>query len=334
MNYAVVIGINDYLKRPLKGAVADATEFSNWLIQNNHVTAANLKLLVSASSNQVAATHDIDKAFVSILNDAEAHREEKNRLYFYFSGHGIGVSYTNTGLCLRFWDNDLPNYNISTREYQDTLVNKAIFDEILIFLDCCRDYDFLIEPHKPSLDRTRIGERQTSVLTCYSTAYGKLSYEIQKEINGEDSNNKRGAFTSFLLEGLKGDADVDGDGFITGDDLVNHISANFKTYALKYNKEQAAEATVSNNGNKINICSVAKTTAKHNYTITFKRQSNISIFDGGNNPVANATGINVVIGQELKLVLPKGLIKMVDNTTKEEKYFTNYNPDTESHEQF
>lgn len=333
MNYAIVIGINHYQKRPLKGAVNDAKDFAKWLEESKQVKSEQLKLLVSDEQNEVASFHHVDLAFVEILNDANKHVEEKNRLYFYFSGHGVGVSYSNTGLCLRWWQNALPSYNISTSAYQDYLINKAVFDEIIVFLDCCRDYDFLIEPRPPTMDVTFVGSRMTGMLICYSTVYGKVSHEIQKEIE-EDPDNKRGAFTSFLLEALRGDADNDGDGFISADDLLTHIERNFKSYALRYNKIQDADGIVNPRGKGIRICEVSNNTLSYNYIITFKRKTNISLFDGANNPIAAANAIDVDLEQQLKIQLPKGLVKIVDNNTKEEKYFTNYNSNTLTYEQF
>ncbi len=336
MNYALVVGINHYNKRPLKGAVNDATAFANWLKESKQVEEKNLKLLVSTEANEIALDHHIDKAFLEILKDANVHAEEKNRLFFYFSGHGIGVSYSNTGLCLRMWDNELPNYNISSNAYSDLLVNKAVFDEIIIFLDCCRDYDFLIDPRKPALDTGFVGTRQTSYLICYSTVYGKVSHEIKKDPENDDPENRRGAFTSFLLEGLKGDADVDGDGAVSGDDLLKHINSNFKTYALKYNKTQDADGFASSNGININICPVSRTGFDYNYIITFKRNSNISLYDGSFNPILinGAATADVAMDEELKIQLPKGLIKIKDNNSREEKYITNFNLNTLTNEQF
>lgn len=337
MNYALVVGISHYSKRPLEGAAEDAKKFATWLSESKLVEDSNLHFLASETSNDIADYKHIDQALLKILKDAGTHENEKNRFYFYFSGHGIGVSYYNTGLCLRLWNNELPSYSISFHAYEETLINKGIFDEILIFLDCCRDYDFLIDAKKPNLNTSYASSRKTSLLICYSTIFGKKSYEIPQDPNTEieeDANKKRGAFTAFLLEGLKGDADMDDDGKITGDDLLTHISANFKTYARKYNKEQDADGLVSADGRDIVICNILKNKLDYNYIITLTRKSSISIFDGSNSPVANFSNIDVEIGQELKVQLPKGLIKLKDDNTKEEKYFTNYNLNTLGNEQF
>ncbi|HTE23765.1 caspase family protein [Flavitalea sp.] len=337
MNYALAIGISHYQKRPLEGAAEDAEQFSDWLKKHQLVDDTRIKVLTSTDKNKLAMQEDIDLAILEILKDAAIHKEEKNRFYFYFSGHGIGVTYHNTGLCLRLWQSDLPNFNISSRAYQESLINKGLFDEILIFLDCCRDYDLLIEPKSPNFSTAYVGQRDTNVLICYSTVFGKKSYEIARVADTElteDASKKRGAFTSFLLDGLRGDADIDGDGFISGEDLTTHIKDNFKSYALKHGKDQDADVMVSAGGLRINICKVEKNERAYNYSITFRRRSNISLYDGDNVPVENGVGINVVEGQTLDIQLPKGLIKIVDNVSKEEKYFTNYNLNTLTLEQF
>src|SRR5690242_12562975 len=105
MNYAVIIGIDHYEKKPLSAAVSDAKDFAACLIEKNLVpdTTENLKVLFSETTNQIANNLDIDKAIDDVIQDAKKHRAENNRLYFYFAGHGIGVTYDKTALCLRLW---------------------------------------------------------------------------------------------------------------------------------------------------------------------------------------------------------------------------------------
>ena len=333
MNYAIVVGIDHYKKRPLNGAVADANAFAGWLTASNQVTVLDsppdgkqtyLKLLTSDVGNEIAMGQEIDIALNDIINDAFNHLNEKNRLYFFFSGHGIGVTFTNTALCLRLWP-ELGNFCMSGLKYLDGLVNQGVFDEILTFLDCCREYDALKDPRPPGFDyQVPLGTKQPGVITFYSTPYGKLSFEID-----EDPNKKRGAFTSFIIEALKGDA-ADPAGVVTGGSLKKHIDDNFQSYALKYNKIQSATVD-ERGGDNIVICKVAPAAAAYNYVITFNRTADVTLTGPDLSIIYTAW---VSPGEQWQKTLKIGFHQLKDNGTGEIKFFSNYNVNTVNNESF
>ncbi len=333
MNFALVIGINHYNEKPLHGAVDDAREFKKWLIAGGEVPEDNIWLLLSTQDNGLALDNHIDLAITELIDKARAYQNEKNRLYFYFSGHGIGVTYNNTALCLRLWSSKLPNSCISSLDYTDGLINLGLFDEMLIFLDCCREYDYLTRTKTPGFDANlKVGDRAAKLFVAYSTAYGKLSYEIKsKEVVG-DSNNKRGAFTKFLLDSLNGDADNDGDHRIYADDLRKHLENNFKSYASRYERNQSSDTAIKGGGSDILICSLKQKEDQHNFILTFKRTTTIEIRDGSDD-IWRAEE-KVTAGTEWKLNLPKGMSRVIDTITKEYKLLTNFNPNTISHDEF
>lgn len=346
MNYAIVIGIDHYEKKPLSGAVADAKAFANWLETKGGVQQENLKLFVSNSEDMLVSGPEIDIA-IDKINRAARSNSETNRLYFYFSGHGIGVTFDNTALCLRLWP-ALINHCISGLDYRTWFTNAGAFDEVLIFFDCCREHDTLIKGNSPAGPwNLPIGNRNPKVLICNSTAYGKLSYEViidpvteNNSTNGTDtgqpkeseSDKKRGAFTTFLIDSLNGDADSDGKGKITALALKDHIRNNFKSHAEKFKKTQDASADTLNGGDQILICTVP-VLPDINCEITFERNSNITLY--GPNLEEVWTG-NVVVGQVLQLELTKGFYQLKDNsdTALPSKTFINYSPNTISYERF
>ncbi len=351
MNYAVVIGIDHYEKKPLAAAVSDAKEFAKYLFSKKLVPASdntinkfkddhpeinidkalqdnsgadNLKLLISDANNQIADNRDIDKVIDEVIQDAKKHRQEKNRLYFYFAGHGIGVTYDKTALCLRYWPNWI-NHCISSLDYKAWFINKGVFDEILIFLDCCRDYDQNINADSPAPDwQTPIGEKSPKILICNATMYGKLSYEI-------GSDKKRGAFTSFLIQALNGDADQNNTGQITAFDLRSHIDKNFESYAVQNGKYQKAQVDPSNGGDTIVVCEVENVVSGHNCEISFKRNSNITLKGRDAQPIRTE---DVKEGDKWNCNLQQGFSVLIDNNTGENKLIENYSENTISYVEF
>lgn len=329
MEYAIVIGIDHYDQRPLAGAVADADAFAKFLTEKKLVSdSANVKLLTSTATNLITLAHEVDLSFEIIVKDARRRKTEKNRLYFYFSGHGIGNTFLNTALCMRLWSSTYINNCISSYDYLTGFINKGAFDEILIFLDCCREHDTTIKGSSPIGDwQNRVGDRIPKLIVCNSTIYGKLSYEITI-----DSNQKRGAFTSFLIDSLNGDADLKGSGKITALDLKKHIDDNFLSYAQKFNKIQSGTVFTDTGGDSIIICEVQKLKTEFNYEITFKRNSNVSLLTHQFEEIYRA---DVTEGEKWKRKLDRGTYLLKDNNSNEpSKAIFNYSENTMSHDEF
>jgi hypothetical protein len=329
MEYAIVIGIDHYDKKPLSGAVSDATAFAKFLADKKLVKDDPffLRLLKSEIQNNIVYGPEIDTALEEITKDARSRRTEKNRLYFYFSGHGIGNTFFNTALCLRLWPG-LINHCISGQDYTTGMMNKGAFDEILIFLDCCRENDTTIKGNSPLGDwQNKVGEKVPKLMICNSTIYGKLSYEIDI-----DSNQKRGAFTSFLIDSLNGDADTERTGKISVVDLKKHIKDNFPGYAKKYNKIQEGTVIADTEGDTIVICEVAELDTDYNYEITFNRASNVSLLTHLFEPIYTA---DVKVGEKWKRKLERGTYILKDNNSNEPpKAIFNFSEKTMSYDEF
>ncbi|SHK64437.1 caspase family protein [Epilithonimonas mollis] len=330
MEYAIVIGIDHYDQRPLKGAVADAEAFAKFLTDKKLISDSNqnLKLFKSDVANTVVLGPEIDKAIEDIVKDAKKRKNENNRLYFYFSGHGIGNTFINTALCMRYWSSVYINHCISSLKYTTGIINKGAFDEVLIFLDCCREHDTTIEGLPPIGDwQNKVGDRNPKLFVCNSTIYGKLSYEIDI-----DSNKKRGAFTSFLIDSLNGDADINGNGKVTALDLKKHIDDNFLSYAQRFNKIQQGTVFTDTGGDSIIICEVEQLTAEYNYEIIFKRNSNVSLLT---HQFAELYRANVKVGDKWHKKLGRGTFLLKDNNNNEPpKAIFNYSENTMSYDEF
>lgn len=336
MDYAVVIGIDHYAKRPLEGAVKDAEAFKKWLQAKNNLADEQIELLVSEAGNTIVSGVEIDLAFDKICKTARQ-QEGPHRLYFYFSGHGIGMTYDNTGLCLRYWPG-MFNHCISGLDYKTGFINKGIFSEILIFLDCCREHDTLVKANSPIGSwNIKVGDLTPAILICNSTAYGKLSYEYVENdptVTTIDVpyNEKRGAFTSFLINALNGDADP-GNGVITALDLKAHIEKNFETFAESKQKKQKAMADTQNGGDTIVVTRINQSSPNSNCMITFLRNTNVTLLGPTLDEIW--TG-NVNEGQVLPFKLRKGIHVLKDNQNAEvkDKMIINYSEKTVIHEQF
>src|SRR5580693_3194637 len=96
-NWALIIGINHYPARDacLKGAVRDALKMRDWLRDRAAVPKANQLLLLGQCPEESRlpeaqadpVTQRLTETFVKRLMDKSG--GEGERLFFYFSGHGL-----------------------------------------------------------------------------------------------------------------------------------------------------------------------------------------------------------------------------------------------------
>jgi hypothetical protein len=117
-HYAVVVGVNDYPAfRPLRGAIADATRFAHWLVNDvtgGGVPAQNMRTVFSQPAPLRPIHDDVDDALDSILGSIAA---SARRFYFYFSGHGFAELQSNSLLCLPRWSEKWRNHALDMQHY-------------------------------------------------------------------------------------------------------------------------------------------------------------------------------------------------------------------------
>lgn len=225
-DYAFIVGIDDYPGfSNLKGARKDAEEFWTWITTRGEVAANNcVKLLSSIDPAPPRPTqYDIDPKLNDLLDTARAAKaagHAPNRLYFYFSGHGLGLDTTDVGLCLPYWSRALKGDNLSTNSYLETLKKSGLFQEIIVFLDCCRVRDANVIGRPPFLTvlTPTQDSPQVKSIVFYAAEYQSPSFEAKSD----DGEHVRGFFTTALLDGLSGGAAV-ANGQITYKSLLNYL---------------------------------------------------------------------------------------------------------------
>jgi len=209
-DYAVVLGVNHYPAfRPLEGAIEDAERVHAWLTDplGGGLPENNCKLLRSSAPPPAPLQDLIDDAFVEVLERPERRR----RLYFYFSGHGVAQVQDDVSMCLAKWSETFRAMSLSYRDYQKTLRDWARFEQIVIWLDCCRVRNFSVRglgptfpPPMPLPDAP-----QVRTMVGFATEFEDVAYEAG-----------RGVFTTVLLEGLRGGAVDPATGRTTADGLL------------------------------------------------------------------------------------------------------------------
>lgn len=218
--YALLIGNAEYTDPGLAKLTApgrDTKDLARALEDREIGAFDEVGILINESE------HVVREAIDDFFND----KKTDDLLVLYFSGHGVRDELGALYLAVR---------NTSLKKLRATGVKSDYIREAMdqsrskrqvLILDCCNSGAFA--PGTKAATGVSIG---TS--TAFEGGYGRIiltasdatqyAWEGDKVI-GETDNS---LFTHFLVEGLKGEADLDSDGRITVDELYNYAYEKVK----------------------------------------------------------------------------------------------------------
>ena len=249
-DYAIVVGITKYPglglspteTADLKGSERDALEVANWLKAKDggdlpddphHVN------LICTSDFQGEPTATKGEPQQQRLRDAfdalvQAGKEKPRasrddpmlgrRLYIYMSGHGFSPSRYRGALYVANAtpDNGWHSYASGWLEwFQDNFY----FKEYVLWMDCCMDREFGIDPENIMKKTARFGRMGGTFIAFAAPRQFKT---VERSIKAKDGEI-HGVFTWALLQGLTGGA-VDSEGQITGRSLADYLLNGMSAY--------------------------------------------------------------------------------------------------------
>lgn len=223
--YAVVIGINKYKNLPsLKYAANDAREFYRYLVEDNHVPKDHVWLLLDEE-----ATLDRLRTTLGTLLRRNAGKDDT--VIIFLAGHGATEQDASSP------DGDgLEKYILPhNADPKDLYASSMPMSEIgRIFQRISSERLVLISDtcySGASGGRTILSPgRRANVSGAFleRLAQGKgrviLTASDANEVSVEKDELAHGVFTYYLLEGLRGKADMDKNGVITVDEVYRYVS--------------------------------------------------------------------------------------------------------------
>ena len=260
-DWAIVIGITYYPNldknaRPLQGAHLDAHAFYDWLLDSTGgaVPPENATLILWPPGSDVAKARGVHGAIfdaVDNLRQISKRNAERGdgkrigrRLYLYMSGHGFSPREDQTALAMPNVDADCvgPGYHWLGEYTADLFYFQACFDEVLLFMDCCRTTVAIPALNEPW------GRRDD--LRAYSNVKAFYAFAAKRGLTAHEqrdpAGNMRGVFTTALLAGLCGGVpDPPSDDRITTGSLRDYLTNILGSPGPEFTKADPIEVCIA-----------------------------------------------------------------------------------------
>ncbi len=231
--FAVVIGIEKYrdIKSDAMYAVKDAEWVREYLIKGVGIPKANIRTLI----NENATKGDIEKTVEVWLRNKV--KGSNSMVFFYYSGHGAPDVKGDTEVFIVPYDGD-PDYLEKTAYPLKSLyesLSQLPSGNVIAVLDSCfagrGDRSVLASGVKPI-----VLEVKNPYIAMGNTVV--LAAAEPKEVSSAYSEAGHGLFTYYLLRGLNGEADANGDGWVELNELYTYTDTKVTETAGEMNREQ------------------------------------------------------------------------------------------------
>ncbi len=199
--WAMAVGISGYPSSAdvLNRAGMDAVEFYDFLVEDQGVPADHVVLMVDGMSTT--------ERFLSVMRRLLERAGPEDRVVIFFSGHGkrshpgSGGSEeedsANEYICL--YDGDVSDDRVAAAV--DSLAEAPVF----LFIDACHSGGFVDD-------------------------FGPGDGVMILTAAGEDLEVSERVLTPILLRGSGGDADFDGDGYVSAIELMNYVDRRLRDF--------------------------------------------------------------------------------------------------------
>jgi hypothetical protein len=150
------------------------------------------------------------------------------RLYLYFAGHGVAPQEWQTALLMANAEEGCTGsmYHWLGEYTAEYFRQAGYFDEVLLFMDCCRDIRSIQAPNMP-WGPLRAGDFPERVQRFYAFATRWSQRAWGRPVT---TGEVRGEFTTALLAGLRGDAaEPHSGGEITCPSLKHYLISRLRT---------------------------------------------------------------------------------------------------------
>jgi tetratricopeptide (TPR) repeat protein len=218
-SYALVVGIAAYPKaRPqLHFSERDAESIYSILIspEGGNFRAENVHRLIGSQATLANLRDQLEKWLPSVAKD-------EDRVLIYFAGHGFLDPKDGRAYLAPY---DIDPADIAGTGYPMDSLAKVVGSEIhakskILITDSC--HSGAIRPEDSQNLNRSIVDLSTSLFSMTASRDRESSLESGKWGGGH------GIFTYYVVRGLEGEADQNGDGIVTADELQDYVYRNVR----------------------------------------------------------------------------------------------------------
>ncbi|HEY6062213.1 MAG TPA: caspase family protein, partial [Chitinophagaceae bacterium] len=229
--YAVVIGIANYENENinLNYANRDAAIFAGYLQSGagGNVPAENIRLLIDTNATTAAIYNALSWLRNRCEEDKRENSDKTNLVYFYFSGHGDVETDTRASLGFLLSFNTPVNNYLNNAVRIEDLNNYAhtlsvdLGANVIIITDACHSGKLAGSDNRGTFlvgkELSTAREKEIRIVSCNPD-----------ELSNEDIRwgGGRGVFSFYLINGLKGLADKNGDNTITLNEIKTFVDSS------------------------------------------------------------------------------------------------------------
>jgi WD40 repeat protein len=231
-HHALVVGVDQYTDARianLRNAVSDARAIAD-VLRRDH--AFDVTLLCDADATRERLLRELADALPRRTGGYD-------RLFVYLACHGLTVERDRGPqghLLLHDARYEVPGSFVAMSEL-DELLGKLPCGHALVVLDCCfagsfrwSTRDVIVRDRPLYREHFDYYVRSKSWHAIASAAYDETAADVYRDLRGRVGDHS--PFAQALLEGLRGDADVNGDGFVTSCELLAHVDGKLRTRGL------------------------------------------------------------------------------------------------------
>lgn len=240
-DWGIIIGIEDYNRLPnVEYARKDALVVRDYFIRVLGVPEENIISMID---------HEATKARIEgyIKSYIPKNVSRDSNLYVYFAGHGMPG--------IRRGEPYLVPYDADTRFieqtgyklisfYQD--LHKIKVKHVYVFLDSCfsgvasRAAQLLIKGSRPALVHVeKVPVPSNSIISLNATSSGQISNSYREK--------EHGLFTYYLLRAMKGEADVNDDGWSSVKEVFAYVRDRVRRQSRRMQTEQTPSIVPESN---------------------------------------------------------------------------------------
>jgi hypothetical protein len=228
---AIIVGIQDYKRLPKADfANDDARSFYDYAVRALGIKPENIKMLIDDEAEQVEILSAFKSWLPSYVNKG------KTDVYVFYSGHGLPSTDGKSLFLLP--QNGHKDYLLETGIDQNSLVaaiSAAKPRSVTLFIDSCysgntRSGETLLASSRPIMLK---GSE-----SIFPSNFTVITASSLDQISSSSPELKHGIFSFYVMKGLEGAADLNGDRKITAGELQTYLAEVVPRQAMKMNRRQ------------------------------------------------------------------------------------------------